>query len=656
MDQILSSADAGYALHPDLRGLQVSIATSGAPVAVRRLSPQSGELEMFTPPTFSGGAVFGLVLRTERPRRELRLRAICRARETAGRRHRVRFDLVLGRDDARRLNGILRMLYDGHQAFAPLDLRRAPEGSAASALRITQLLEAVALLHPDVQGVDDQGHPVHRFELHDAARWPSRAFRVDARTPRADYAFDVGPTGEGPRALRLFRVATRAEAMVDAPPRSELRVRHELFDAPLRLPLECVSRSVLLARFPGDELLFPGLHLPSTAVRWKGGQLHLDLRVLSFVQDPVHGPCVRLRVEAGSVDSAAWDREAARVCHPNTFLDASDVDGLWSLYAASGYLHISDKRPALFEPLRQSFVRAGRAMEAHPELGAQVRWRSLDGLDGSVTFLEAWSRTALIYQLARAADRPFALSGSRALYDLYLRATEHAVGVGADWFAVFVQHAGASFSKRVNRDLPARFADGERSFVGAFRAWEIPTDADDGDAGEVEVVEPDLSVTRAWAEGFAGRRPRAYREGYDLVPERLELTEPATRFGRAGLARERTFRMARVDGRPVAMAWMERVEDGVHLFGLLDSLRIDVFEPLGPEAHRAVRAALVIEARRWMRAHAKSLFVFFDEELGAEPVPSAIDLGDADQALFSTELSVELLEEVAIVVGAQTRE
>jgi hypothetical protein len=244
------------------------------------------------------------------------------------------------------------------------------------------------------------------------------------------------------------------------------------------------------------------------------------------------------------------------------------------------------------------------------------------------------------------------MSGSRPLYDLYLRATEHVIRHGADWLVVFVQHAGARFSKRVNRDLPLRFADGKRSHVSSFRAWEVPTlHGGDSHGERVTCSEPTAEELRQWLADLAGRRDPAYLAGYDLVPERALLLEPEARFERAGLARQRVFRVAKVDGSPVAMAWIEQVSDGVHLFGLLDSVRIDCFAPLDTTTENLVRRALVREAQLHLGALGKRKLMFFDEALGSAPVPGALNLGDADQALFSTELCLDLIEEVAIAVG-----
>lgn len=649
-------ARAGYLLHPGALGLRAHVATIDAPVDVRRLSLHDGEMAFRDGESpLERGALFALhldsTLLTEAP---LVLRGRCRGVRYEGGRTWVVFEHSPSREDARALHRMLETLQRSNQAHsdfricAPLRELEGPRG------RLAKLLESMVLLHRELRVHAKDGSHIPSSHLRERSRWPSCGFTVDVRAPRADYVFDVGPapTDESPREIRLLRTAMRSESRAAAPPRTSLAIEHRLLGGAVSLQVEAMSRRTLVVVRNPEMLLYPGMELPASELRWKGGSLELDLVVGDPFEDPVHGHCQEIRVRLESRDIDQWRTQVDRVCHPHAKLHAGDPGELWDLYDRSGYLNISDKEAEHFEHLRSSFVRAADILVAHPELGAQLTWRSIDGLDGSVTFLNAWERSALIYQLARGPERPLWMSGSRPLYDLYLRATEHVLRHGAEWIVVFVQHAGARFSKAVNRDFPLRHADGRRSHVSSFRAWEVETLLVDSVEGSgVTCSDPTDRELKVWLADLALRRPHPYLAGYDLVPRRARLREPQARFTRAGASRQRIFRMARVNGAPVAMAWIESVADGFHLFGLLDSIRIDCFAPMSAATEAAVRAALIAEAQRHLAALGKRKVIFFDEAMGPAPVSCAVNLGDADQALYSTELVPELIEEVAMAVG-----
>jgi len=647
---------AGYHLNPGTAGVCARLAAVDTAVELRRLSLHDGAIAFpaGARPPFDRGAVFAIRLESPRWSGEpLVLRARCREIHSAGGQRIVGFGHTPSREDARRLHALLEALQESNQAHSDWRTSAPLEEIGEPKARIAALLEAMVLLHRELRVSAKDGSRIPSSHLRDSRRWPSGAFTVDVRAPRADYVFDVGdlPPDGGPRPMRLLRTALRSESRAAAPPRTTLAFEHRLHPEPVAIEVEAVSRRTLVVRKDPAMLFYPGMELPGAQLRWKGGELELDLVVGDSIRDPVHGRCQELRVRFGSAELDEWRAEVDRVCHPHARLDPAP-DALWELYARSGYLRISDKEPEFFEHLKADFHRVTELFAAHPELGAQVTWRSLDGIDGSVTFLNAWERSALIYQLARDNERPLWMSGSRPLYDLYLRATEHVMAHDAKWLVVFVQHAGARFSRGVNRDFPRSLADGQRAHVSAFRPWEVPTLRADGRAtGPITCTEPTTAETRHWLSDMRSRRPFAYLAGYDLLPRRVMLREPGARFARAGGDRGRVLRLAWVDGAPVAMAWIESVADGFHLFGLLDSIRIDHFAPLDEKTTALVRAALVREAQIHLGSLGKRRVVFFDEAMGSAPVPGAVNLGDADQALFSTDFCPELIEEVAIAVG-----
>ncbi len=654
-------ARAGYHLNPGATGLRAELAGLGTPVELRRLSLHDGEVAfpVGVAPPFGAGAVFAIRLESERwGRHALVLRARCSFIHGSKGRRVALFEHAPSQPDAQQLHQLLEGLRESNQAHSDWRTSAPLEEIGEPRDRIAGLLEAMVLLHRGLRVHSRNGDQIPSSHLRDESRWPSGGFTVDVRAPRADYVFHVGarPEDGSARPMRLLRTAMRSESRAAAPPRTMLAIEHRLLPEAVSAQVEALSRRTLVVVKNPDMLLYPGMELPGSRLRWKGGELELDLVVGDSIRDPVHGRCQELRVRLESPDLDRWRAEVDRVCHPHARLHPGDDGALWDLYARSGYLNISAKEPELFEHLRSDFERVTKKMATAPELGAQVTWRSMDGLDGSVTFLNAWERSALIYQLARAHERPLWMSGSRPLYDLYLRATEHVMAQGAEWLVVFVQHAGARFSRCVNRDFALSVADRRRSHVSPFRAWEVPTlRVDRPLEGQVTCREPTPGELRVWLADLGLRRSHAYLAGYDLLPRRAALRQPKARFARVGEWRERVFRVAHLDGAPVAMAWIESIADGFHLFGLLDAIRIDHFVSLDAASRALVRRALVREAQVHLGGLGKHRVTFFDEDMGAAPVAGAVNLGDADQALFSTDLCPELIEEVAIAVGSKGR-
>jgi hypothetical protein len=95
----------------------------------------------------------------------------------------------------------------------------------------------------------------------------------------------------------------------------------------------------------------------------------------------------------------------------------------------------------------------------------------------------------------------------------------------------------------------------------------------------------------------------------------------------------------------LAAAIVETADDGLHLFGLFDSVRLFALSSGGERAYGALLAA----AQRWYGSMEKGSFVAFLED-GVEIQPKALagaeDLGLADFVVLSSEHLPELLEHV----------
>ena len=111
---------------------------------------------------------------------------------------------------------------------------------------------------------------------------------------------------------------------------------------------------------------------------------------------------------------------------------------------------------------------------------------------------------------------------------------------------------------------------------------------------------------------------------------------------RAGLARDRVTLIARHNGRACAAAVCELVEDGLHLFGLLDVVRLFAITPGG----RATFTALLEASRDWYASRGKTGFAYFceTEDYAHATAADLVDLGTADMTVLAAELMPDQLE------------
>lgn len=331
-----------------------------------------------------------------------------------------------------------------------------------------------------------------------------------------------------------------------------------------------------------------------------------------------------------------------RLTHPNTFVGESDPDELWELYDMSGYFNLSESSSQEFEDRRRAFRYASEALSERPSTGAQITWESRDGIEASVSMIRPWSSAWLIYHLGRRRERALRLSGNRVLYELYLRAYEHA---GRDrhlrWHVSYVQAEGARFSRILHREFVGRNIERGLAAIVPFRAWEV--DCLGASVAPANVTVADTQDRKWMLKALAAQRPAPYLEAFDLVPGCLEIEAAKSEFHAAGLARERAVIVVRREGVARGAAVLDLAEEGLHLYGLLDVARVVA---LDDDFADHDLAALLAGASAWYRRQGKKRFVYFDElGRGASGVP-ARDLGAADQTMLSAELVPDLLEEV----------
>lgn len=465
-------------------------------------------------------------------------------------------------------------------------------------------------------------------------------FRLDDVRASADRLETGLPT-------RVIRERTRRHRRGPAPLGASVHLRHPIWpELEIRRPLHDVSLSGLaLACDAERDLLFPGLELHDLEVRWpRLGRIRLTGRVQHVSDDAqVERELCGLSVTPHPEDAVRWLSAVDRLLHPNTADDAVDARSLWELYRRSGYFNLSGRSDEDFTPLERAFERVFDRLPRARKVACQVMWPSRRGLEAAITMLKPYARSWISYQFARQhGPSPVTVSGRRILRDVLLHGFEYPMrDPDFQWHLTWIQPE-TRFSRYVIHDLAARWRDrADLVDVRRFRVLQART------AGHGRRTPRDLEVGPAEPEEIrrllaflATVRPRPYLEAHDLVPERVDLADISAAWREADLSREREILVARRGGQPVAAAVCETAEEGMHLFGLFDTVRPFALA----EGGTAAFGPLVDAASGWYRRHGKQRYAVFLEEAWPEAGPELEDLGEADLAVVSADLHPDQLE------------
>ena len=508
--------------------------------------------------------------------------------------------------------------------------------------------------------------PVAVWEPHDTVVWD-----LDGTPPNGPFEVAIA----GYNSVFCMRVAGCRPAghgrIESALPTEIVRVRHR---GPRRVAAPAGTRVTLVDPKTGEALggtlsdvSLRGFSIELDAPRphWPLGlavpriDIHLSgeapVRLAGEVRGlQAGGALVRLSVDARLARaSATWLAMVTRQLHPTTAIGSRWADATWRLYQRAGYFRLSNKSDADFAALREDFMRVSRRFDEAPELGVQTVFPSEDGeVVAALSAVRLYSGSWFGYQMAKVSgEAPDGTSGRDVLRDLHVRTYEHVQrDPAARWIIGFPQ-VKRVWSRLVHYDLPRRYERTGMAAIVRFRALELDSHApSSAHHPELEIAEAGATDRAIFFRRVAAERPAAYVEALDLVPARFDLTKHHAALRAAGLGAERTLIAARRHGRLVAVALLESNADGLHLFRLLDAVRL---YRITDDGHREF-PALLDAARAWYRARGKQRFVCMLEDDGALPAEARagmVDMGEADMTILAAELLPELLEHLCEVTA-----
>jgi hypothetical protein len=453
----------------------------------------------------------------------------------------------------------------------------------------------------------------------------------------------------------IVRVRRRRHRRARAPFRLRARFTHPLWDsvmvdAPVHdLSLEGISLQTDAAR----DLLYPGLVVHGLEISWKGG---VGLRCSATVRHVT--PClpagehrVGLRLSAAAPELAQWQREVEGVLHPNTRRSAHGSDEFWENYTVSGYFNLSGKKATDFIALRAAFSTAHEKLRMAPRVGASFAFSSERRVESVAHQISPWEGSWVFYHFSRRPDaRPLSAAGDDALLDLYTHAYEYVQQQPqAQYLVTYVQKV-ARFSNLIFNELTQRYALAGRASVTDFRALEMATSHLTPVGGRFQVSPARSEEVTLVSAVIRASRPAMYVAATGLGQAKLGIDSTLRAWSSAGLWRERKVLVARHESRVVAAAVIDIVAEGVHLFGLLDMVRL---YPVSSVGHLAF-GELLDEARRVFHALGRTRFAYFcdsNEDRIALKRPGTTDLGEATMTILPVGLLPELLEHVFVLTS-----
>lgn len=425
-------------------------------------------------------------------------------------------------------------------------------------------------------------------------------------------------------------------------------ILHGTAEESIELKMQDVSFGGVSAQLTDAlDSLEAGTQVPEVVVTWKGGP---GLRFVGDIRHRSSSPrrgdqMIGLQLSgAPAAQRARWEREVENLLYPLTKSFRHDYESIWDLFEASGYFDLSgDRRHSLgFQQLRSAFESAYHKLAAAPELGCMVSYESPTRVEATLAGLRVWSKSWFGLQMARNADRPhMANSDNVPLREIHYHVYERAgANTDLEWLVGYVRD-DAGFSAALHRDFVLTVPG---SCGVPFEAWRFGVSM----RGSMESPKVTAATGRQKREVLTKLeelRPQSYLEAHDLEHETFDQEELQAEWNFHGLMRERTMLVATDRGRVVAAAVLDAVEEGLHLYGLLDTARLYELAPGGSDHF----GSLLVAANEWFFGLGKNSFICFDENGRPDIMRSsgAQSLGKGMVTLLPRVATPDLLERIS---------
>jgi hypothetical protein len=400
----------------------------------------------------------------------------------------------------------------------------------------------------------------------------------------------------------------------------------------------------------GAELPRIGSALVECSITWKRGP-SLDVRA-HVVHVDVHADGWRVGVRlAGEADVLrTWREHVEGLQSPETLRPEPDPELLWNAYAESGYLRIAGKSAAAFQHGKTAFARAQRLLARAPEVGAIFSAGPSAYPEAYVHQVQCWPRAWLIFQLCRLPNgRSLRTSDDGILLSLYEHCYAFVLAAGAEWMVTYTHASDTAYSHRLHCEHALTLAPHE-GCVLPFETIEITGVREPllGSPG-VTLAAATPSEMAATARALAARFPAPYLAAMALDSDDLGVSALDRLWLGSGLERRREVLVARRGQRAVAAAILDMASPGLHVYGLLDKVRVVELEDGGRHEFEDLLAA----AQRRYAATGRSSCVYF-RDLDAPGLTGRIvhaSMGQANINVLARSAAASFLEHVFLLLS-----
>lgn len=405
-----------------------------------------------------------------------------------------------------------------------------------------------------------------------------------------------------------------------------------------------------LAMYYDDEagaLLLVGETILASLVNASGKAVRIQATVVELSTTD-SGTVCHLRVRSLRGRREGWADLVNDRLHPGTKTGSDYSRDVWDLYTECGYFNLSGKTPEDFERMQRGYYGVVSQLDKAPQLGCQVVWpnpKGLKGVNAALSMLKVYSHSWFGFQMARVSgDTSDGIAGRKVLREIHLRAYEHAQqDPELRWLIGYTQVKNV-WSRLLHHDMPQRYvATGEASIV-RFRALQFEVGALKRSLGaDLAIDRPSADELHDLALSIAASRSPVYCNALDLVPERMSMAPIRKLFARTQLGRDRVVFVVRERGVAMAAAVAEMASDGLHVFGLLDLVRL---YPLA-QGGESFYGELLAGCATWFDGKSKQSFCLHLEdgqELDQASLDAATDMGLADMVILSAERLPEFFE------------
>jgi hypothetical protein len=412
--------------------------------------------------------------------------------------------------------------------------------------------------------------------------------------------------------------------------------------------LDVSAMGVRLSYDCGLKSPFPGLTFPAAAMHRDGREVWNGVLQVTFAgRREGIGACLSA---AGPGTANAWHELMDDLMHPRNRTGGGCAGVAWDTFQRSGYFNLSGKAPRDFDSRRVEFEEVNRKLDERRSLGGLIHNSYYSGITASVSVAKYFSRSWLVHQLAKSdltRDVPNAL---RALQDVYLQAYEVCTRDASNRWTVIYTEGHVSWHVRSHLAFASRHA--ESVCVCPIQLLELSTNAPTSRIDVASNLNIDIAASRdceQLLEILAARRPLAYREALDLMPESLDVAAIGSAYATIGIGRERRVFVARQAGKSIAWLIADKCTPTLNLFRLFDSIRIVPCSDLGTLAY----GQLIDAAREWYLEGGKNAFVcaFEDGNWDVDGLRDADDLGVGQMWICAASAVLDFIEHVVEVTS-----